>query len=160
MVVRIRLPLHTMYEGELYRYANLLHIPDFRGVKMRDQLPKTTHSVESGILNLNTHLQNGSHWTCWYKKHDACYYFDSFGETPPIEIQQYLKTPAQYAQDLPIIRRSAVIVQRDGAQECGALCLYVLQKLGHGIEYGDILAELLHRYQTNDSSPLVVTVTT
>lgn len=154
----IRLPLHTMYEGDLYRYANMLHIPDFRGVKMRDQLPKTTRVNESGILNLNTHLQNGSHWTCWIKKADVCYYFDSFGETPPTELIRYLKTPAQYAQDSPIIHRSAVIVQRDESHECGALCLYVLHKLGDGVEFSTVLSELLHRYQTNPPCPLILSV--
>ena len=154
----IRLPLHTMYEGDLYRYANILHIPDFRGVRMRDQLEKSTRENECGILNLNTHLQSGSHWTCWYKKGETCYYFDSFGETPPIELIRYLKTPAQYAQDTPIIRRSAVIVQREESHECGALCLYALHKLGHGAEFTTILSDLLHRYQTNPPYPLILSI--
>ena len=101
--MRVTLPKQTMYDGDLIRYASLLKIPDFRGVKMRDELPVKPHSIECGILNFNTHLQLGSHWTCWYKNGTTCYYFDSFGQIPPTELITYLTSP---------IHRSAVIVRR------------------------------------------------
>ena len=50
------LPTHTMYDGELLHFVEKLHIPNFRGVKMRDELPKKPHNRECGILNFNTHL--------------------------------------------------------------------------------------------------------
>ena len=154
-MVKIKLPSEIMYEGDLLRYAQLLKIPDFRGVKMRDELPNKIYDVECGILNLNIHLQNGSHWTCWYKKGKTCYYFDSFGECPPIEMINYLKTPAQIRMDLPIIHRSAVVVQHDDSDECGSLCLYVLKKLTDGEEFSNILQHLLQRY----TSPSTLSVT-
>ena len=148
--MRVTLPKEAMYDGELVRYVALLKIPDFRGVKMRDELPIKSHDIECGILNLNSHLQKGSHWTCWYKNRSTCYYFDSFGQTPPTELVKYL-TP------LPI-HRSAVTVQHDQAEECGSLCLYVLKMLTAGVEFSDILESLLQRYQTSPTSPLSIVV--
>ena len=86
------LPVDTMSDKDLLRFVNSLKIPNFRGVKMRDELPLKPHDAECGILNLNTHDQEGSHWTCWYKNGNERLYFDSFGELPPIEILRYLKS--------------------------------------------------------------------
>ena len=145
--MRVTLPKQTMYDGDLIRYASLLKIPDFRGVKMRDELPVKPHSIECGILNFNTHLQLGSHWTCWYKNGTTCYYFDSFGQIPPTELITYLTSP---------IHRSAVIVQHDQSEECGALCLYVLKMLTVGEKFSDILETLLQRYKSPYPLSIVV----
>ena len=34
---------------------------------MRDTLPPYPFNVESGIVNLNTSNQAGSHWICYYR---------------------------------------------------------------------------------------------
>ena len=53
---------------DLYRYARELNIDDyFRGVFMRDTLPRIAHQKECGIVNFNTSEQNGSHWVCYFK---------------------------------------------------------------------------------------------
>ena len=52
------------------------NIPEFRGVYMRDQLLATPKIKESGIVNLNTSKQNGSHWVAYYKDGAKCIYFD------------------------------------------------------------------------------------
>ena len=103
-----------------------------------------------------THLQKGSHWTCWLKRGKERYYFDSYGEPPPRELIKYLKTPKEY--DVAVIRRSAVTVQKDGSSECGALCLYVLKKLTQGVSFPVILDGLLKRYTSRPSSNLVIKV--
>ena len=72
------LPTHTMYDAELLHLAERMKIPDFRGVKMRDELPTKPHNRECGILNFNTHDQQGSHWVAWYKSGSDRYYFDSY----------------------------------------------------------------------------------
>ena len=54
---------------------------------MRDELTGTRpREIECGILNLNNHTQRGSHWTCWFKVGKERYYFDSYGEPPPIKL--------------------------------------------------------------------------
>ena len=65
--MRVILPRETLYDGEILRYVEILKIPYFRGVKMRDELPSNPLTKECGILNFNTADQSGSHWVCWYK---------------------------------------------------------------------------------------------
>ena len=78
---------------ELEVYARKLGIENFRGVFVRDTLPRTPNHQECGIVNLNTPKEPGSHWTCYYKDgKKTIIYFDSFGQVTPIEIQKYLKT--------------------------------------------------------------------
>ena len=86
----IVLPNSTMYDSDILNYVRRLRIPNFHGVKMRDELPSKPRKIESGILNLNTSYEVGSHWVAWYKNGKERYYFDSFGEPPPIEMMQYL----------------------------------------------------------------------
>lgn len=145
-----------MYDGELIRYVDRLKIPDFRCVKMRDELPLKPHEKECGVLNFNTHNQAGSHWVCWYKSGIERYYFDSFGEPPPTELLTYLKTYEELRKNSPVIRRSAVTVQHYQSNECGSLCLFVLKKLSEKEPFCDILMTLLQRY--DHPSPLILNV--
>ena len=140
------LPKDTMYDDDILFYATKLKIPNFIGVKMRDELVMPAQKCECGVLNLNTHLQKGSHWTCWYKNGTIRYYFDSFGEPPPRELLRYLKTANELLNDLPVIRCNAVTVQHDESNECGSLCLFVLKQLSNGIPFSDIIESLEKRY--------------
>ena len=154
--MRVTLPKQTMYDGELMRYVHILAIPHFRGIMMRDELPVKPLDVECGILNLNTHLQQGSHWICWYKHKKERYYFDSFGEPPPLELLRYLKTPTELKFNTPVIRRSAVTVQHYESNECGSLCLYVLKMLTNGIPFSAILSTLAKRCLHSPTSALLL----
>ena len=138
----LTLPTRTLYEGELLRLAQKLNIPDFRGVKMRDELPPDPHDQECGILNFETHDQSGSHSG-----------FDSYGEPPPLELISYLKTHKEISQGLPVIRQSAVTVQHY-QNECGSLCLYVLKKLSDKVPFSEILDFLRTRF--HHPSPLIL----
>ena len=144
-----------MYEGELLHLAEKMKIPEFRGVKMRDELPKKPHNCECGILNLNTAAQEGSHWVAWYKSGNDRVYFDSYAETPPLELMRYLKTYKEMQEGRPIIRQNALVVQHY-QNECGALCLYVLKELSKGVPFSEVLTFLRHRYHR--PSPLYVSV--
>ena len=152
----ITLPEKTTFDAELMQYATLLDIPNFRFVKMRDELPPKPHRVECGILNLNGHTQRGSHWTAWYKDGMQRWYFDSFGEAPPLELLTYLKTSEELKHDAPVIRRSAVIVQHYESNECGSLCLYVLKLLTSHVPFSRILSSLVARYQTFPTPHLTI----
>ena len=149
------LPTHTMYDGELLHLAERMKIPDFRGVKMRDELPTKPHNRECGILNFNTHDQQGSHWVAWYKSGSDRYYFDSYGEPPPMELVKYLKTYEEMREGLPVILQNALVVQHY-QNECGSLCLYVLKQLSRGVPFSEILTFLHRRYY--HPSPLHVRV--
>ncbi len=45
---------------ELLQLANILNIPNFRGIFMRDTLPNKIHQNESGIININSSDKNDS----------------------------------------------------------------------------------------------------
>ena len=147
-----------MYDSDILNYVQRLRIPNFRGVKMRDELPSKPRKIESGILNLNTSYEAGSHWVAWYKDGKERYYFDSFGEPPPIEMMQYLKSNRELELDLPAIRQNAVTVQHDISNECGSLCIFVLKQLSSGITFSKILETLQDRYRNNKSIPLIIEI--
>ena len=148
----IELPRRTLSDDDIMDYVQLLKIPYFRGVKMRDELPSEPRVNECGVLNLNTHTQKGSHWTCWCKQREKRFYFDSFGEPPPIELLRYLKSQSELEEDLPAVKCNAITVQHDQSTECGSLCLYVLKQLSMGMTFADTIVFLETRYR-NPSNP-------
>lgn len=154
--MKITLPSRTMSDQELLRFVTRARIPNFRGVHMRDELANRPLKNECGILNLETHMQKGTHWTCWFKEGKERYYFDSYGEPPPLEMIKYLKSVNELENDKPVIKRSAVTVQHDESSECGALCLYVLKQMSDGILFPVILDGLVKRYEHNGSTPRLV----
>ena len=137
---------------DILRYASELGIDNFRGVFMRDTLPKIVYQKECGIVNFNTSDQVGSHWVCYYKNGmSQRIYFDSFGQVTLDEIQRYLKTSKEYKMDKEVIQRNTDILQRVNTHVCGHLCLFVLtlltrehltfqevlNRLNDGYTYGD-----------------------
>ena len=114
---------------DLLEYIELLKVPKFRGVYMRDELPKRINPVECGIVNLSPHEQLGTHWICYAKVHKNRIYFDSFGRKTPLEIKMYMKTAEEFRNNTPVIDTSTDIVQRVDSSNCGHLCLFVLTSL-------------------------------
>lgn len=67
------------------------NIPYFRGVFMRDELPKKPNKFECAIVNLDSSQNEGTHWVAYAKIGNYCEYFDSFGNLkPPLELTNYL----------------------------------------------------------------------
>ena len=108
-VFGINIPNKILTNFDLIEYVDKLDIPKFRGVFMRDTLPVASREVESGIVNLNTSAEKGSHWVCYYKKGRNRIYFDSYGQITPIEIQNYLKKGK--GKGIGVIQRHTDIVQ-------------------------------------------------
>ena len=137
---------------DLYRYARELKINNFRGVYMRDNLPKVARSKECGIVNFNTSEQSGSHWVCYYKDGMKIrIYFDSFGQVTLDEIQKHLKTEKEYEMGKEVIQRNTDIVQRVNTHVCGHLCLFVLTTLSHEhLTFQEVLNKLNDGYTRGD----------
>ena len=115
---------------DIEKYASDLGIPNFRGVFMKDTLPKKPKQVECGIVNLNTSKEIGSHWVCYAKtERRRRIYFDSFGQDVLVEISKYLKTKSEFRNEIPVIERNTDIVQSINTHVCGHLCLFVLTSL-------------------------------
>lgn len=108
-----------MTDVELHNFAKV--IPHFRGVFMRNNLPKRPHKLECGIVNLDDREGPGTHWCAYRKKGDAAMWYDSFGNLPPPrEILNYLKgQQIIYNYDRE---------QNFGTWNCGHLCLEFLLK--------------------------------
>ena len=114
---------------ELIEYIKQLKIKHFRGVFMRDDLPKKKRTKECGIVNLADSLSDGTHWVCYFNH----YYFDSYGLPPPLEIAEYLGDNLEY---------NIYQIQKSG-QICGHLCLYFLNRITKGMEFNEIIFSLL-----------------
>ena len=128
---------------DILTYIDILKVPNFRGVFMRDELPKNPKPFECGIMNLNIHHQSGSHWVCYAKIGRARIYFDSFGQITPFEIQKYLKTKLEFQNGIPVIERNTDIIQRPNTTVCGHLCLFVLTSLmREHLTYQEVLDQL------------------
>ena len=132
-VENIVLPNKPLTNFELEEAAQELKISNFRGVFLRNTLPKRPKKNECGILNLDDTSGNGTHWVAWYKNGKNKYYFDSFGVQPPTELITYLSSPIHY--------NTEEIQPRDQVF-CGHLCLYVLKHLSDGEKFQDVINTL------------------
>ena len=74
----VNLPNKPLTNCQLIDTVKELKIPHFRGVFMRNDLPRKPLTQECGILNLDGVPGRGTHWVCWYKNNDN-FSFDSFG---------------------------------------------------------------------------------
>ena len=127
------LPNIPLTNFDLLEAAKKLKIKNFRGVFVRDQLPKKANIHECGIINIDDSKGPGSHWQCWFKNASEKLCFDSYGLPPPTELVNYLKRPVYYNSER---------IQPDDVVFCGHLCLYVLKKLSDGIDFQTIINEL------------------
>ena len=128
----VKLPNKPLTNFQLIDTVKELKIPHFRGVFMRNDIPRRPLKRECGILNLDGVSGRGTHWVCWYKNNDN-FYFDSFGVQPPNELIEYLSSPIFYNTEK---------IQPDGEVVCGHLCLYVLNRLSRGEGFQEIINDL------------------
>lgn len=105
------------------------NIPHFRGVYMRDGLPKTPLYVECGIVNLDSEAGMGTHWVAYSKKNNTVKYFDSFGNLmPPIELLNYFNQGGKKGKIN--ITYNYKRYQNYNEINCGHLCLQFLVRNG------------------------------
>lgn len=116
------LPQRPLTNIDLIIYAKELKIPHFRGVFMRDNLPRKIRKLECGVVNMDSSNGPGTHWTAYKKNNNNVLYFDSFGNLkPPTEILKYFNSnnPVQVLYNYKIYQNYSDI-------NCGHLCLYFL----------------------------------
>ena len=138
---------------DLYIYAQELNIDDyFRGVFMRDTLPRIAHQKECDIVDFNTSEQTGSYGVCYFKDGmNKRIYFDSFGQVTLDEVQKYLKSKEEYRKGKAVIRRNTDIVQHTNTNVCSHLCLFVLTSLvREHLTFQDVLNQLNDGYTQGD----------
>ena len=114
-----------------------MSITNFSGVFMRDELNKNREASENEclILNIDHSSNSGSHWVSLFIQNGVCYYFDSYGFQPPVEVEEYLhKFEKRHYNSFEIQKPNQII--------CGHFCIYMLFKLCNGYEFKHILDEL------------------
>src|SRR5678816_1027780 len=111
------LPNKALTNFELIDAVKKLNIPNFRGVFMRDALPKRPRRNECGILNLDDSNGAGTHYCSFLKNGKDKIYFDSYGLAPPTELVKYLGDPVYYNSER---------IQPDNEVFCGHLCLSLI----------------------------------
>lgn len=110
------LPSRSLTNIDLMQYGKIIKY--FRGVFMRNNLPKKPWKNECGIINLDDVEGPGTHWVAYKKKGNKSNYFDSFGNlSPPKELIKYLGGNIEY---------NYIKYQDYDTYVCGHLCLIFL----------------------------------
>lgn len=117
--LKIKIAKRALTNVDIIRYVQKLKIPYFRGVFMRDNLPKRIRQFECGIVNLDSIRNEGSHWTAYIKKGKTVVYFDSYGNLKPtLELMKYFnsngKVSTFYTYDTK---------QKSNSSNCGQLAI-------------------------------------
>ena len=68
LVDSVTLPNKPLSNLEIIDAVKRLSVNGFRGVFLRDTLPKKAKLNECGILNLDSSSGDGTHWIMWFKK--------------------------------------------------------------------------------------------
>lgn len=120
-----KLPRNPLTNIDIKKYVKILKIPNFRGVFMRNKLPRLINRYESGIINLDNHYGPGTHWTAYIKNNNHINYFDSFGNLrPSTELVTYFLSDGSKNK----IIYNHMSYQSYNTENCGQLCLQFLYK--------------------------------
>lgn len=113
----MKLPNRALTNIDILKFSS--SIPYFRGVFMKDQLPKKPKRIECGVVNLDDSRNEGTHWVAYVKVNNHCEYFDSFGNLkPPNELVKYFQKCEIFYNYLRY--------QKFNTFHCGQLCLEYL----------------------------------
>jgi hypothetical protein len=120
----MNLPNKPLSNVDIESFVKWNKIPYFRGVFSCDVLPKKIHKNESGVINLDKNIGQGTHWVAYKKIGNVVKYFDSFGNLqPPQEAVQYFTSNGPCR-----IFYNHERFQKFNTFNCGHLCLTFLQK--------------------------------
>lgn len=119
----------ALTDREILKYGKgAIH---FRGVFMRDTLPKNPWNNECGVVNLDENIGPGTHWVAYRKAGDKVVYFDSFGNLPPPkELVDYFRNCEVYF--------NYSTFQTYNTSYCGQLCIQFL----HLKNYSDLILKI------------------
>ena len=119
---------------EIIDAAKKLSLNGFRGVFLRDTLPKKAKVNECSILNLDSTSGDETHLVMWFKKFKNKFCFNSYGVQPPSELIAYLKSPIFYNSER---------VQENGEVFCGYLYLFAFKQLSLRNNLQDVINYLI-----------------
>lgn len=115
--------------------------PYFQGVYPCDWLKMPTLFPAQMVVNLDDSERKGRHWVALHMPNAGeAYYFDSFGEPPDGDIEEFLRT-----NKIDLIY-SPFPIQSLISKVCGGYCIYFLHECAKRRRYEDILAELNRKH--------------
>ena len=121
-VENIVLPNKPLSNFEIEDAVKKIGLKNFRGVFLRDTLPKKLKRNECAIMNLDNTSGDGTYQVAWFKRGDKKWYFDLFRLPPPTKLNDYLGDvfyPTEQIQP-----RQEVF--------CGHYCIFVLKEMQKG----------------------------
>lgn len=92
---------------------------------MRDQIHDLKPNTKY-ILNLDTSLGSGTHWTSFFINGKSLTYFDSFGMPPPQELVDYA------SKHKLSIKWNKIQYQDDQSTACGYFAMYAVKSMSDG----------------------------
>ena len=128
-VENVVLPNKPLSNFEIEDVVKKIGLKNFRGVFLRDTLPKKPKRNEFTIMNLDDTSGDGTHCVAWFKRGSDKFYFDSFGLLPPTELNNYLGDVLYLTEQIQ--PRQEVF--------CGHLCLFVLKEMHKGKHLQEII---------------------
>jgi hypothetical protein len=111
----------------------------FHGCYSKDIIPK---KLKYGyyIINLDNHLNGGTHWTCMFINNERNIYFDSFGFVAPNEVESRIKPYVYNTLDL----------QQEYSSSCGWWCIdYITYMSKYNKNYYKHYADYINKYTSN-----------
>lgn len=126
--IPVKLPRKPLTNIQLSKLVYSLKIPFFRGIFMRNDLPKKIKKYETGIINQDDLDGPGTHWTGYAKTGRKIIYFDSIGHLkPPKEVIRYFRSDSKKN----MIKYNIQRYQKLNADNCGQLTLKFLYMWTH-----------------------------
>ena len=98
---------------------------------------------DEGFVNIDNGSQCGTHWTCFYKKNNKTFYYDSFGGQPDKFLLKQLPKPIIYHN---------YKIKDINSKLCGSYCLYFFYLIERIIYYDAVLK--MHFDSRNDDKSI------
>ena len=106
-------------------------------LRVKRALANGTKSI--GIVyNLDPHFKSGSHWVANYVDivSHKCYYFDSYGMPPPMQIARFMKWLTTQDPAMKLFYGSRRLQYNN--TECGVYCIYFIIRMLEGDKFEEI----------------------
>ena len=126
---------------EIINLCKVYKLP-LQGVFMKDELKLVTPKQGFFIVNMQSSTEgNGTHWTAVIFDHTRCFYFDSFGAEPALEVIAFIhRKSKKYAYNC---KRIQDLSSDYCGWYCMALAIYLKNHKGgdfydHCNDFGDL----------------------
>ena len=106
---------------------------------------RVTRALQNGtesigiVYNLDPHFKSGSHWVANFldlKRH-MCYYFDSYGLTPPPQVEKFMRWLTTQNPKMQLAYNAKRLQYKN--TECGVYSIYFIVRMLMGDEFTEFI---------------------